>query len=238
VLLLGVAPLHAWALRAAAPAASPRAAPRADTPVGAALRSAALWLLCAAFVLHSLASSAFWAHAVPALSARGLAQAEALAVLVTIGPAQVAGRLLFVGPGRRFTPRGVGLTVIGALPLAFALLAAGRGAWAMGAFGVLFGFSAGVLTVVRGLIVPAYFGRAHVGRIGALITTLSVFARAAAPLAAAAVLTGWPGYRELLWSLAALQLGAAACFVGARPPLPREPLPRIAGSPQISEGTR
>ena len=46
-----------------------------------------------------------WAHMVPALAAKGLSQADALKVLVCVGPSQVVGRLFLLFLSRRFTLR-------------------------------------------------------------------------------------------------------------------------------------
>ena len=85
-------------------------------------------------------------------------------------------------------------------------------------FAVLFGVANGLVTIVRGGLVPQYFGRAHIGRIGGVMSGVGLLARAAAPLAAAWMLLALPGYREVLLALAALGVAAALAFAAARPP--------------------
>ena len=60
-------------------------------------------------------------------------------------------------------------------------------------FALLFGAGNGVLTIVSAGLMPQYFGRTHVGRIGGALSVVSLVARAAAPLAAAWLLLALPG---------------------------------------------
>ena len=74
------------------------------------------------------------------------------------------------------------------------------------------------MTIVRGSLVPEYFGRAHLGRISGAMNVVALLARAAAPLAVAGLLLVLPGYREVLLGLALLGGIALLAFAGARPP--------------------
>lgn len=76
----------------------------------------------------------------------------------------------------------------------------------------------GLVTIVRGGLVPQYFGRTHIGRIGGTMSALGLLARAAAPLLVAWWLLWLPGYREVLALLAGLGVAAVAAFALARPP--------------------
>ncbi|OYU66117.1 MAG: hypothetical protein CFE45_43975, partial [Burkholderiales bacterium PBB5] len=67
-------------------------------------------------------------------------------------------------------------------------------------------------------LVPAYFGRSHVGRIGGLMSGVGQIARASAPVAATALLVLVPGYRALLLLLAGLGVLAVLAFWRAGPP--------------------
>jgi MFS family permease len=67
VLVLGIAPLHAWLLRGPALGVSPQGHdPQDDATLHGALRTPAFWLLTLAFTLYAFASSALWAHVMPA----------------------------------------------------------------------------------------------------------------------------------------------------------------------------
>jgi hypothetical protein len=93
-----------WALRGpaiVAPAVAAHDAAAAPT-LRQALRTRPFWWLTLAFTLYSFVAAGLWAHVIPAFAAKGVGEAQALAVLVWIGPAQVAGRVIFawVGGGR------------------------------------------------------------------------------------------------------------------------------------------
>ena len=213
-LLLVVAPLHAWALRgtALAPAPIKHADAAADATLHEALRHRTFWLLTASFTAHAFVIAALWAHVMPAFAARGIDEGRTLAVLVWIGPAQVAGRLGFAWLGRTLPLRVVGLVSLLSMALAFGLFAWSAAPLALFGFALLFGAGNGLVTIVRGGLVPEIFGRAHVGRIGGAMSGVSLLARAAAPLAAAWLLLALPGYRELLIVLALVSLAAWVAF--------------------------
>lgn len=218
-LLAVAAPLNAWALRGSDPPRPPRAADVADdATLHEALRHSAFWLLAATFMLYSVVSATFWAHVMPAFASKGTSQGDALTVLMWIGPSQVIGRLVFLGAGKRWSARALGLVVFAAMPLSLLLFALAGSLWGLLAFAVLFGAANGLVTIVRGHVVPTYFGHAHVGRISGVLSVLSLVPRAVGPIAGAWVLLVVPGYRELLLMLAALAGLAWGAFVWAGAP--------------------
>lgn len=220
VLLVVVAPLHAWALRGtpktAPPAMRPDAA--ADPTLHEALHERSFWLLTATFALYSFAAAAMWAHMMPAFAAKGRNEAQALAVVVWFGPAQVAGRLGYVAFGRWVSARRLGLMVLGGLPVSLAIFALADRTAALLVFALLFGVANGLVTIVRGSLVPEYFGRRHVGRISGAMTGMALLARASAPLLTAWLLLALPGYRELLLVLSGVGAAALLAFAFARRP--------------------
>jgi MFS family permease len=220
LLLFGVAPLHAWALRGPAIVAVPGHAGAAvvDATLRQALREGAFWLLTLCFTLYSFASAALWAHVMPALASKGFSEAQALAVLVWVGPAQVAGRVLHALAGRGLPLRVLGLLVLLAMPLALVFFALGTGIPALLVFALLFGVANGLVTIVRGALVPEYFGRAHIGRIGGTMSAVGLLSRAAAPLLTAWLLLWLAGYREVMLVLASLGVAAALAFAAAKRP--------------------
>jgi MFS family permease len=219
VLALVVAPLHAWALRGPALVSAPHEADAADTAtLREALHTQAFWLLTLTFTLYSFAAAALWAHIMPAMAARGVDETAALAVLVWVGPAQVAGRLVYAWGGRGVSLRRMGIVVLCGLPASLALLAWSTHALALFGFALLFGVANGLVTIVRGGLVPEYFGRTHIGRIGGTMSAVGLLSRAAAPLLVAWWLLWLPGYREVLLVLAALGGAAVFAFALARPP--------------------
>jgi MFS family permease len=219
LLLLVVLPLHAWALRGPALGPSPPSHDsRADATLRQALHAPAFWLLAGSFTLYALASAALWAHVMPIFVSKGFDPLQATAVLVWFGPAQVLGRVLYVWLGRGLSLRRVGGAVLLGIPLSFLVLALAQRQEPLLLFVVLFGIANGLVTIVRGAIVPEYFGRSHVGRISGLMSGLSLLARAAAPLLAAWMLLWLGGYQPVLLALAAAGFVGCAAFLLARPP--------------------
>ena len=135
-LLAVVVPLHLWALRGAGDASSvpSREGKAADATLREALRHRTFWLLALAFTLYAFAAAALWAHVMPAFASKGLSQSEALAVVVWIGPAQVAGRLVYAAVGRAWSLRVLGAVVLLGLPLALTLFALARSLWVLWLF--------------------------------------------------------------------------------------------------------
>jgi MFS family permease len=226
LVLVLVAPLHAWVLRGPWKLPKPSGAAAAGEAVQdhATLRQALhgrpFWLLTATFTLYAFALSTVWAHLMPAFESKGLTQAEAVAVMVWFGPAQVAGRLAFLWLGRPLSHRALGLMVLALFPLALAVFALGRQPLVLLLFALLFGVANGLLTIVRSNIVPDFYGREHVGRISGAMSGIALCTRAAAPFLAAWALLGLGGYAGLLWTLVAMGAAALALFALAKPPQP------------------
>lgn len=105
-----------------------------------------------------------------------------------------------------------------AIAVAFTVVTLSSRPIALLAFAVLFGAGNGLVAIVRGGLVPEYFGRTHVGRVGGVISGISLMARAAAPLATAWLLLALPGYRELMALLALCAAAAWLALLVARPP--------------------
>lgn len=219
VQLLVVAPLQAWALQGPAPGPrNPNVEGNTDATLHEALRHRTFWLLTLCFTCYAFASAALWAHVMPAFESKGWSSTQALAVVVWIGPAQVLGRLIYAWAGRHVPLRIVGLFVMMAMPVAMLIFAVASSAMALLAFAALFGMANGLVTIVRGGLVPEYFGRSQIGRISGAMGAMGLLSRAAAPLAAAGLLAVLAGYREVMLVMALLGVFAAVAFALARPP--------------------
>ena len=213
-----IAPMNAWALQGPALVAAPHGHDETDdATLHEALRHPAFWLLTAAFTLHAFVGAGLWAHVIPAFDGLGVDKANTLAVLVWIGPAQVTGRFIYAWLGRGLSLRQLGLGVMCGFPLALGLLVWDHSLWSLVGFALLFGLSNGLVTIVRGGIVPAYFGRSHIGRIAGLMSGVSLVARSAAPVTMAALLMSVGAYRDVILWMVALSAMAVVAFVMARP---------------------
>ncbi len=218
VLLLVVAPLHAWALRDSgqAPIAPPPRDAAENATLHEALRHPAFWLLTLTFTLYAFISAALWAHIMPALASKGLNDTQALVVVTWVGPAQVLGRVLYLAFGRWVTQRVMGLVVLAGLPVSLAMFALSEHLAALVTFALMFGIVNGLVTIVRGNVVPEYFGRGHVGRISGAMSAIALISRATAPLLTAWLLLAVPSYREVLLALCALGVGSWLAYALAR----------------------
>ncbi len=219
VLGLFVTPLHLWVLRGTEVVAAAHADdPQDDATLHEAMRAPAFWLLTLSFTLYSFATAALWAHVMPVFASKGMNELQATAVLVWIGPAQVLGRLVYAWVGRGMSLRALGMAVLLGMPVSLVLLALTRQALPLLLFALLFGLANGLVTIVRGALVPEYFGRSHIGRIGGAMSALGLLARAAAPLVGAWMLIAMTGYTQVLLALAGLGIAAVAAFALARRP--------------------
>ena len=228
--LVFVAPLHAWALRGPRPVSAPAGVPAsasASSPVDEAtlreaLRAPAFWLLPFAFTLYAFVAAGLWAHMMPALAAKGQTASQALEVVIWFGPAQVFGRLAFLVLDRHVATaqatRAMGIVVLGVLAASLTVFALADGTWALRLFAVSFGISNGLVTIVRGGIVPEFFGRAQVGRISGTMSAITLVTRSFAPIVTAWALVALGGYGPMLSMLAGLGGLAVLSFAAARRP--------------------
>jgi predicted MFS family arabinose efflux permease len=210
-------PLHLWL--GADPARS-----RAEAPAGArrshtlaeALRHPAFWTLALAFSANTFIFSALAVHLIPLLERLGQAPAAAVLLAALIGPMQVAGRVGEMTLGRHARPQAVGKLTFAMLPAALlALVLFGAQAWAVALFCVLYGLSNGILTIVRGAIPQALFGRENYGAIAGAMAGPALLSKAAGPLVAALVLRPAGGPALLLSVLLAMSLASLAFYLKA-----------------------
>jgi MFS family permease len=213
-------PLHWWALKGVGQAVlSAQPEPERTTTLAQALRQRAFWWLTVSFAGYSVVMAAFWAHVMPLLASKGLNEAQALWVLVVVGPAQVLGRWVFARFGSGLSLRLLGLVVLLTVPASMLMMAVSSQLLALVISACVYGVANGLVTIVRGALVPEYFGRLHIGRIGGAMSGVGMLARAGGPLAVAAWLLWVPGYDGALLALAVLGGLSALCFLLAgRPP--------------------
>jgi hypothetical protein len=191
-----------------------KAAIGAAAPVIEPPRRLVVGLLATAFALNSLVSTGVFAQITLLFGAAGLTATQAVAMAALVGPVQVVGRVLEFTFAKRLTPVRLATLALAALPAAFVLVAAGgRGLPAVLVFAVLFGLSNGVMTIVRGLVPAALFGRERLATVLGLLGAPTLVARAAAPLVISAFIAGLADTRHVF---AALGLIAAAAVVAFR----------------------
>ncbi|EPX76476.1 MFS transporter [Salipiger mucosus] len=149
-------------------------------------RSPAFWSVAFVLLAHAALTSAFTFHIYPLLSARGFAAGDVVSIIAVIGPAQVAGRF-----GVSWLMRGAATATVGGAAVAGLCLAClalhflAPTMVSMLAAAGIYGAANGVMTIVRGLMVPEFLTRRAYGRINGGLGAASTLAKAVAPIAAA-----------------------------------------------------
>jgi hypothetical protein len=143
----------------------------------------ALW-----FTAHAAAFTGLIFQLVPILQARQVENATILQAIAIIGPMQVLGRFLLTTRGHQFSTLRVGRWAMAALmgAMLILLLLPSHLLW-LGLFAVLFGAGNGVMTILRGTAIAELFGRDRYAELNGALSAPAVFAKAAAPLALAAL---------------------------------------------------
>ena len=190
-------------------------APR-DYTLHEAVRDPVFWKLAFSFAANMFIFSVLAAHLIPMLQRFGHSASAAVWASALIGPMQVAGRIGEMTFAHRIRPQTVGKLVFSMLPAALlALLFFGERQYAIAAFCTLYGMSNGVLTIVRGTIPQALFGRENYGAISGALAGPSLFAKAAGPLVGAAFIAFNPAPQWMLGILFAVSVVSLACFLAA-----------------------
>lgn len=210
-------PVHALLLGetrgAAARHGDDAARARDRAAVRRALRHRAFWALALCFTAYYANFAALTFHIIPLLAERGVAMGVIVGAIAVVGPAQVLGRIVLLALGRRFSAAIAGRIAFVVFPASVALLIAWpRSEAALFAFAALYGAANGVITIVRGLIVPELLGRDAYGAINGALSLPANLARAAAPFGAALLWTWAGGYGAVLWAIIAGGILAAAGF--------------------------
>lgn len=187
-----------------------------DYTLAQAVRDPAFWRLAFAFSANIFIFSALSVHLIPLLQRFGHSAGTAVLVAALIGPMQVAGRIAEMTFARHARPQAVGIVVFALLPAALLALALlGEHRPAIVGFCMLYGVSNGILTIVRGTIVQALFGRENYGAISGAMAGPSLIAKAGGPIAAAALASVNDSPRWLLYLLLAVSAVSLLCYFAA-----------------------
>ncbi|TKR55751.1 MFS transporter [Allopusillimonas ginsengisoli] len=172
--------------------------------VRAAFRKPVFWLLMLALTAYAGTFTAFTFHMYPLLLENGLSTSNVVWAIATIGPAQVAGRILISIYGSGTSMRRIGSCVVAVFPLVFIVLALRPASmWMVTTMCIVYGASNGIFTIVRGLVVPDMLSRRAYGAINGLLTFPSTLARAFAPVAVALLWSNTMSYGVVVWAIAA-----------------------------------
>jgi predicted MFS family arabinose efflux permease len=217
--LLVAAPLTWWGLahrepEGMAPASSAAGKQNPDLdrpPLLGRDRAVAIGLFGVVLAANSFAFGALSAHLVSVLHATGLALGAAVALASLKGVAQVAGRVWELYFAQGLSAVALGRLAIALLPVSFVVLMLGGASYETAlTFTLLLGVSNGLVTIVRGAVPLALFGREGYGTMLGLLATPQLMMNAVAPFAFAAVVEAL-GAPAGLWVL----LAAALVSIGA-----------------------
>jgi len=197
----------------------PRIGPARGHTLAEAVRHPAFWTLALAFAVNAFVFSAVAVHLIPLLERLGQARDAAVLLAALIGPMQVAGRVGEMACARHAAPQTVGKFTFAMLPAALAIIALdGARTWSVAMFCVLYGLSNGILTILRGSLPRALFGRDHYGAIAGAMAGPALLSKAAGPSIAAALLGRADGPALLLAVLLAMSLASLAFYLRAVAP--------------------
>lgn len=170
-------------------AAMPHVATRGERVIGPALRRPAFWLIAVILAALWLNHTLLTTYAVPVLIARGLPEPMAVLIAAAIGPMQVLGRFFFMTGGAGMAPvPGMRLVAAGFVLASLILAAASGNVLLLWSFALFQGLSAGVVSILRPLLIADVLGQRHFGAIAGMIAMAPLGAMAAAPVVGAVLL--------------------------------------------------
>lgn len=189
--------------------APPPEAVQAANPLDGTERRKAMILFAAVLALNGLVFSSVSAHVLPLFEGLGFSSAEAVTFAALIGPSQVASRIGEIFLGRRLKSVHLGIIAFGLLPVALSVFALGGfGATAALVFALLYGASNGLVTIAKGAVPLALFGRKGFGEVLGILAAPNLVLNATAPLLFA-MLLGVAGAAQ------ALMIAGAAALISA-----------------------
>jgi predicted MFS family arabinose efflux permease len=177
-----------------------------------ASRQPVFWALAFSLVSYATSFSALTFHLYPFLLERGLDATGVVAIMVVIGPAQVAGRVLIWAFASEAPVRKIGSVIVAVFPAAVAGFAlAPADTFVLAAIAACYGAANGMITIVRGMAIPEMVSREAYGAInGALVGPMHLV-QAVSPLAAAWLWSKTGNYDAVMVALA---IGAILMCIG------------------------
>jgi len=158
-------------------------APAVVQEVRAGDRAVFGWL-AAALALAAFMGTAMAAHVIDLLTATGLTARDAVLVGSLIGPMQVAGRVMEFAFGRNMHALAVGTLAFALMAASLALFTQVHGVWIVAlAFAMIYGWSNGVMTIVRGTVPAELFGPKGYGALLGRLARPQFILKSSAPLA-------------------------------------------------------
>lgn len=185
----------------------------------AALKRPAFWGLAAVFGLIWLNHGILLTYVLMLFKDRGADAGMATLAAASIGPSQVLGRLILLLAGARIGNRRAMLTALTAVVVAGgALIAAGSASWMIFVFATFQGAGAGLLSILRPVLVADLLGRRGFGAVSGASAVLPILASAFAPSLGAEVLHfgGAAAIYRLCLGLSVVALALGAVMLARR----------------------
>ena len=212
-------PLHAWFVPGYSRAddsgdgVDPQRPALVPDSVPRSAEGAAYYALAAAFAAAAFLSATLSAHLITLLKSSGLGVRDAVLVSSLIGPMQVAGRIAEFSFARRLSATSAGAVAFGLMTAGLSCLAFVDGLSAVAfAFAVLYGWSNGVMTIVRGTVPAALFGRRNYGALLGRLAFPAFVAKAIAPVAFTWLIAAGLAQVSALWVLVLVSIVAFAGY--------------------------
>jgi len=207
--LLVCLPLHLFLVPRMHAARRVAETPHGTTAVRVGDRVVFAWL-ATALALAAFMGTAMAAHVIDLLTATGLSARDAVLVGSLIGPMQVAGRVMEFAFGRHLRALAVGTLAFALMAAALVIFTQVHGIWIVAlAFAMVYGWSNGVMTIVRGTVPAELFGPRGYGTLLGRLARPQFILKSSAPVALTLLYTIDPGrtltpYVLLLVAVAAL----------------------------------
>jgi MFS family permease len=169
--------------------------------------------LATALSLAAFLGSAMAAHIIDLLTVTGLTARDAVLVGSLIGPMQVAGRIMEFAFGRRMRALAVGTLAFVLMAVALALFTQVHGVWIVAlAFAIVYGWSNGVMTIVRGTVPAELFGHRGYGALLGRLAQPQFILKAIAPVALTLLYAVDPDRTVTPYALLAVAIAALIAF--------------------------
>lgn len=179
-----------------------------------ALRKPQFWLIAVAFPMMALNHGILLNHIMPLLAERQIPADTAILIASTIGPMQVAGRVVLMMVEKHVSAAMTAAIAFGGVTLAsLILLAAGASPAMAFAFAALQGATYGLTSILKPAMTAEYLGRTGFGAISGWLALPYLAGFALAPYLGALIWTAG-GYDLVIPFTAAFGAAGALCVLG------------------------
>ncbi|OIJ12019.1 hypothetical protein BKP37_14670 [Anaerobacillus alkalilacustris] len=182
------------------------------------MKTKPFWLLLFCVAVPSMVNTGIIFHFVPILAQSGVERTEAAFILSIM--AMVSFPITFLAGfivERVKVNYVLGLTFLGQIGI-MAMLVYTNSFWAAVLFGVARGIVGGFEMICLGIVWPNYFGRATIGSIRGISSTVMVIGSAFGPLPFAMAFDHFGSYQEILYIMMLFPLiGMAFAFISQKP---------------------